>query len=134
MKVRLDSKKWATRSGGASSEYESGVMNPRRSQAAEAQAAEPVWASQIQDAISRGAYGKGLAAAGDAKWQKGVREKGRRNYQSGVAIAEDEYRKGFQPFASALEGLDLGPRGPKGQNYDRVQKVGELLRETKLSQ
>ena len=133
MKVRFDPGKWSSRSAGAAGEYEEGVRSPRRSQSAEAVAAAPVWASQIQDAISRGAYEKGLAKAGDAKWQKGVREKGRMRYSQGVGISQDEYSVGFRPYVGVLEGLDLGPRGPKGQNYDRVQKVGEALREAKLS-
>lgn len=130
-KVRFDPDKWASRAGGAGTEYAEGVQNPRRSQSASAIAAADVWASQIQTAISNGSYAKGLSEAGDAKWQRGVREKGRTRYQSGVMAGKDAYRSGFQPYASALESLDLGPRGPKGQNYDRVQRVGELLREVK---
>lgn len=132
-KVRFDPAKWANRAGAASDEYVDGVNNPRRSQSASAIAAKDVYAQAITDAIGRGAYEKGLERAGDAKWSKGVREKGRTRYQTGVRGAQDEYRKGFEPYARALESIDLGPRGPKGQNYDRVQKVGEMLRKIKES-
>ena len=132
MKVNTDPQKWSSRSGAAGAEFEAGAKNPKRSQSATAIASKDVWASQIQDAIGRGAYEKGLSKAGDAKWIKGITEKGRRNYQTGVGIAQDAYRAGFAPYASVLTGLELGPRGPKGQNYDRVQKVGEALRSAKL--
>lgn len=133
-RVRFDSRKWAQRASASGGEYAEGVQNPRRPWAQSAAEAEDNYAAGVNAAISEGRFAKGVNAAGDAKWQKGVREKGRARYQQGVAIAEDEYRTGFQPYASALEGLDLGPRGPKGQNWDRVQRVGELLMEVKRAQ
>ena len=132
MKVNTDPQKWSNRSGAAGADYVSGAVSPKRSQSATAIASKDVWVQGVQAAIARGAYEKGLGKSGDAKWLKGIKDKGQRNYQTGVGIAQDAYRQGFAPFASALGGLELGPRGPKGTNYDRVQKVGELLRNTKL--
>lgn len=134
MKVNTDPQKWSNRSGAAGADYEAGATNPKRSQSATAIASKDVYVQGVQAAIARGAYEKGLSKAGDAKWIKGIKDKGRRNYQTGVGIAQDAYRAGFAPFASVLGSLELGPRGPKGNNYDRVQKVGEALRNAKLTQ
>ena len=133
MKVRFDPAKWVMRAGAAGGEYGTGVQNPRRSQSATAIAAKDVYAAGVQAAIGRGAYEKGLSKAGDAKWQKGVAEKGKARYGQGVTAGADAYRQGFGPYASVLGGLELGPRGPKGQNYGRVQQVGEALRAAKVA-
>jgi len=130
--VRVDPEKYSSRASAAAGDYLKGAQAPRRSQSAAAIAAEGNYAASVQDAISRGAYAKGLQKSGDAKWAKGIVDKGRTRYQQGVILAGESWRTGFQPYAAALGGLDLGPKGPKGTNYDRVQKVGELLRQTKL--
>lgn len=130
--VRLNPQKWAQRSAAASGEYASGVQTPRRSWSGAAAASESNYEAGVQEAISRKGFSKGIQSAGDAKWQKGVSEKGRTRYQSGVSVASDEYNKGFQPYADALRSVSLAPRGPKGTNYQRVQQVGEVLRNRKL--
>ena len=130
-KVRFDPSKWANRAAASGSEYQSGAANPRRSQSASAIEAKDNYAMGVNSAIAEDRYAKGLQKSGDAKWQKGIREKGQQRYQQGVVGAQDEYRAGFQPYASALTGLELGPKGPKGQNYGRVQQVGEMLRAVK---
>lgn len=130
--VRTNPQKWATRSGAASGDYATGVQTPRRSWAGAASASEANYEAGVQEAISRKGFSKGIQNAGDAKWQRGVAEKGRTRYQSGVAVAADEYNKGFQPFADTLRSVTLAPRGPKGTNYQRVQQVGEALRQRKL--
>lgn len=131
--VRLNARKWATRSAAAGGDYDSGVRNPRRSQSAAAIASEPNYEAGINEAIGRKAYSKGLQKSGDAKWMKGATEKGRARFQQGVSVSETEYQAGFEPFASALRSVTLQPRGPKGQNYGRVQQVGDALRQAKLS-
>lgn len=131
--VRVDPDKYSSRASGAAGDYLKGSQAPRRSQSQAAVAAAGNYSTGVSEAISRGAFEKGLQRAGDQKWLKGIQEKGRTRYQQGVSLAADSWRSGFQPFAAALQGLELGPKGPKGTNYDRVQQVGELLRNTKLS-
>lgn len=131
--VRFSPQKWAQRSAAAGSEYAAGASAPRRSWSQAAAASEANYQAGINDAISRSAFSKGVQAAGDAKWSRGVQEKGRTRYQSGVSIAQDEYARGFQPYADTIRSLTLPPRGPKGQNYQRVQAVGEALRQRKVS-
>lgn len=129
--VRFNPAKWANRSQQASPEYATGVQNPRRSWAASAQASEGNYAAGVSEAASKGSYGKGVARASDAKWQKGALEKGRTRYGQGVSVSQEEYSAGFQPYANAINGLTLQPRGPKGSNYGRVQQIGDALRNIK---
>jgi len=130
--VKVDAEKYANRAGAAAGDYLKGAQAPRRSQSQAAIAAAGNYSAGVSEAISRGAFEKGLQRAGDQKWLAGIQNKGRTRYSQGVQLAADSWRSGFQPYAAALGSLDLGPRGPKGTNYGRVQQVGELLRETKL--
>lgn len=79
--------------------------------------------------MSNKSFGKGVARAGTAKWQKGATEKGPGRWTSGVAAAEDEYRQGMGAVIQVIEGTTLPPRGPKGdpKNYDRSRVLGTKL-------
>jgi hypothetical protein len=125
--VRMDSAKWATRSQAAVGEYKKGVQAPRRSWSGAASASEGNYEAGVNAAISRKAFGKGVNAAGDAKWKNGADTKGGQRYGSGVAAGQDAYQKGFAPFADVIRATTLTPRGPKGTNYGRVQEIGEAL-------
>lgn len=131
--VRLDAAKWASRSSQAGGEYAQGIGSPKRSWSAAAAAAKDNYALGVQEAISRGGYEKGVSSAGDAKWQTRARDVGRARFQQGVTVSQAEYQKGFQPYASVIQGVTLAPRGPKGQNYGRVQAIGDALRAAKLA-
>lgn len=132
MEVRINGPKWATRAAAASGDYASGAASPRRSWSQAASAAEENYKAGIAEASARGAYGKGISAAGDAKWQRGIAEKGRTRYQQGVAVSQDNYVRGFQPYADTLRSITLTPRGPKGTNYGRTQQVGDAMRARKM--
>jgi len=132
-KVRFDPAKWSTRAGAAGGEYASGTASPRRPWASAAAEAEGNYSAATQAAIAEGRFGKGVSRAGDAKWRKGITDKGRARYQQGVSVAQDEYRAGFAPYASVIEGVTLSPRGPKGTNYGRVQEIGNALMAAKAA-
>ena len=127
MEIRFDAAKWANRSSAAQGEYKKGVQSPRRSWSSAAAASETNFEAGIAAAISRKAYGKGVSEAGDGAWTKGANEKGASRFSQGVLGAQNEYQKGFSPYADVLRSLSLTPRGPKGTNYGRSQAVGEAL-------
>lgn len=133
MQVRHNPTKWATRTQAAGGDYASGASNPRVPWAQATAAAETNYQSGVNDAIARGAFGKGVQEAGDQKWRSGITEKGRTRYQQGAAVAQGDYDRGFARYKTVLEGVTLPPRGPKGQNYQRVQAVGDALRQAKLT-
>ena len=132
-KVNFDASKWARRASASAGDYHAGTASPRRSQSQSAIASKDVYAAGVNAAIASGAYEKGLSKSGDAGWQKGIREKGVGRYSQGVSGAQNEYAAGFRPFVAVIEGIDLGPKGPKGTNYGRVQQIGEALRAAKSS-
>src|SRR3990167_6048308 len=114
-------RKWADVTPGRSGEYEAGVKSPKVSWAGAATDAKEAYEQGISDAISRGAREQGIAAAGDAKWQRGAVTKGVSRFGPGVRAAQSDYQQGFAPYQSVISGTSLPPRGPKGdpRNYDR---------------
>ena len=130
--VRHNPSKWSRNTQASGADYASGVQNPRTSWSQATEAAEGNYQAGVNDAIARGAFAKGVSAAGDSKWKRGVDEKGRTRFQQGAAVSQTDYDRGFAPFKSVIEGVTLAPRGPKGQNYGRSQAIGEALRAAKV--
>ena len=131
--VRYTPGKFSTRASSAQQDYATGVQSPRRSQSESAIAAKDNWKASLDAAAAAGLFEKGLRASGDGEWKKGVETKGKARYSSGVLASEQKYVAKTAKFRSALEGLTLQPRGPKGTNYGRVQQVGDLMKSTKNS-
>lgn len=127
---------WERRSRASTPDYEEGVKNPRRDWADETAAAENNYNTGVQSAISRGAFGSGVRAAGTNKWQKRALTIGKARWAEGVRASMEAYKTGFAPYRNVLENLDLPERGPKGDpaNIDRVRAVTEALHNEKLRQ
>jgi len=121
--------KWKTKVAAAGPDYLDGVTNPKADWQTETSKAESSYEQGVQAAIGRKSFGKGVARAGTAKWQRGAIEKGGIRWTSGVALAEDEYRSGMSEVISTIESTALPPRGPKGdpKNYDRTRVLGTAL-------
>ena len=128
--------KWAQRAGSAGSDYESGVMNTDKDQAARAIAAKALYQQGVTEAISRGAYEKGLQKSGKSGWQQGVQEKGVSNFSTGVMApsAQSSYASESGKYDSARNAAASAPRGPKGSpaNLQRVALVANALRAIKI--
>jgi len=125
--------KWMNRASGATGDYTTGVQTPRVSWQQASAAGEGNYKAGVTAAAAKGSYGKGVARAGDASWKKGATGKGPARYAEGVVLGKDDWVKGFNPFQTALQGLTLPPRQPKGspQNIQRVSAVTTLLRSTR---
>ena len=128
--IGVSSEKWQRRAAGATQDYSAGVSSPRTPWAAASAAGENNYKQGVTAAAARGAYGKGVKAAGDASWQKGAQIKGPSRYAEGVSLATDDWQKGYSPYHSAVAALTLPARGPKGspQNLQRVNMVATTLR------
>ena len=126
--------KWQQRASGASGDYTAGVQAPKRSWHDATKTAEPAYVSGVQAGIARGAFGKGVDAAGDQKWKDRASTLGSQRYAGGVTAAAPAFSKGFGRFIPTIQGLDLPARGAKGspQNYDRASKVGQALHAAKI--
>lgn len=127
--------KYVRKAQAASGDYRDGVESPMKDWASGAADAEESYGQGVQEAINRGAYGKGVKKAGTAKWQKYAIELGSDRYAPGVRSKQDDYEGNFKPFRDTLEKLTLDtPRGPRGSasNYDRVRQVGEALHQKRI--
>lgn len=125
--------KWKARAGAAGADYKSGVDTTQKDWAGNTQAATASYAEGVQGAISRGAFQKGVAAAGTGKWKDKASNIGSTRYPQGVAAGQDAYASGFGPYADALRAVSLPPRAAKGspQNIERVRAVADALHKKK---
>ena len=125
---------WKRRSAASVPDYTAGIQNPRKDWAQETVAAEDNYNAGVQAAVSRGAYGKGVADAGTAKWKKNALSKGVARWSQGIGLAEGAYVDGFAPYRTIIENTTLPPRGPKGdpKNIERVRVMADALHEEKL--
>lgn len=125
--------KFARRAQSAGPEYESGVRNPAVAWATASTAAQGSYEQGVQQAIARKAYGKGVASAGDGRWQKNAIEKGPARYAQGVQLAEGDYAQRMAPVLDVIGRTDLPPRGPRGsaQNLQRMTPIPTALAQMK---
>jgi hypothetical protein len=118
-------RKWIERARVAGPEYEAGVSAPRTPWDAAAAAAEGIWREAVTRAATEGRFGAGVKAAGLAKWQTRAKAKGPSRFAEGVAIAEPDFRAGWQPIRAAIEAAQLPARGPKG-SPGQVQRFAAM--------
>jgi len=127
--------KWKRRTENAGEEYREGVNNPRKSWAAETKKAEPAYEAGIRDSLAKKSFGKGVARAGDEAWKKGATEKGPERFAQGVALAEQKYADGFEPYRQTIESTVLPPRGRRGdpKNMQRSITMAKALHDKRNS-
>ena|SRR3990167_6281302 len=127
------SEKWARVTPQRAQDYAAGVKNPRKSWQESTLAAEQAQAQGVQEAIAAGRFGKGVAAAGNSKWQRKAATVGAQRFGPGVQAAKPDYEAGFAPYAGVISSTTLPPRGSKGdpRNYDRSRQMGEALHSAK---
>lgn len=116
------------RAANAVQEYVEGAQE-NTSWESNASAAQGNYDAGVQAAVNKKSFGKGVRRAGQAKFVKGVVEKGATRYPAGVGAAGPDWQKGFQPHADAIAGLNLPARAPRGSdvNYERAKMVGKAL-------
>ncbi len=125
--------KWARVTPVREQDYREGVADPTTNwQAATAGSAEN-YAAGVQASIGRGAFAKGVAAAGNEKWRRKATEVGTGRWGPGVRAATEDYSKGFAPFVDVIKGTTLPPRAPAGdpRNIERSAAMARALAEAK---
>lgn len=125
--------KWARVTPGRSAEYTTGIQNPRTPWAAATRASAARYKQGVTEAANRGSFEKGVAAAGDAAWQKGAMEKGPQRFAEGVAIAQPDYAAGVAPYIDVIRSTQLPERFNRGdpRNLKRVEVIATALRKRK---
>lgn len=127
-------KKFVTRAGSSAAEYTSSVQASGQDWEANTKASEPNYVAGVQQAAADGRFGRGVAAAGAAKFVTRASTLGSQRYPTGIAAAEGDWARGTQPYLDALKSIELPPRRPKGDpsNMQRAQAVAAKLRAMKL--
>ena len=125
--------KWARVTPQRTQDYTDGVQNPRTPWAAATKAAEERYKSGVMEAANRGAFGKGVTAAGDARYMQKTMAKGPGRFAEGVAISGPDYEAAVKPYLDVIASTALPPRYPKGdpRNLERTKVISVALRKRK---
>jgi len=127
--------KFVRRASSAGDEYKTGVGRVTNWQTNTA-AAEGLYASGVQAAVSANRFAKGVAKVSNEDWKNKAVTKGGANYGTGVRLSEQDFASGYAPYRQVVESITLPPRGPKGspENYERVRAIGEAQHNAKMAQ
>lgn len=127
------SAKWANRASAAAPDYQKGIAAPTKDWATATKSAEPAYQAGVQDAVGRGAYGKGVAKAGTEKWQRKAQAVGPARYGQGVTAGTQDYTAAEGPYLDALGRIALPTRGKRGDpaNIERVRTIATALHSQK---
>lgn len=137
MAIRIKStqdiaKKFVGRAGVAGADYADGVKAAGGDWEANTKAAEDNYKQSVTQAANEGRFGKGVAAAGAAKYTEKASTLGAQRYPTGVAASEGAYSRGVGPHLDMMRALELPARRPKGQNAARADAVAQANRKLKL--
>jgi hypothetical protein len=126
--------KFATRAAAAAPDYTSGVKDAGGDWETNTKASEDNYAAGVTQAIGDKRFGKGVAAAGAAKYVNRAGTLGAQRYPSGVQASQGEWAQKTQPYLQVISSLNLPPRRPKGDpaNAARAQAVASALRAAKV--
>ncbi len=130
------STKWAQRASAASPDYQRGISAPGKDWATETKASEGAYQAGVQDAVGRGAFGKGVSKAGSEKWSRKSLAVGPARYGPGVTAATSDFAAEFGPYNDALGRIALPARGKRGDpaNIERVRTIATALHSQKTGQ
>lgn len=127
--------KWRRVTSGRQADFEAGVKDPGVDWAGPTAGAREAYSQGVQDAIGRGAFEKGVAAAGSAAWSRGVITRGIPRFTQGVSVAEEDMARGIEGPRAVIERTlpGLPPRGPRGApiNLERAARMAQALSEAR---
>ncbi len=114
---------------GAGGDYAAGVQNPSRPWAAATQKGAARWQAGIQKAIQEKAFEKGVAQAGDAKWQQNALNKGAQRYSAAAGEAAQEYAaKAGQIMSAAASAQSVVANMPNETLDQRIARSAAAQR------
>jgi hypothetical protein len=97
-------------------DFKAGVSDASVQWAEPTQAAAASYAAGTQDAITRGAFAKGVGRVGTDKWRRKVIATGVDRWPAGVRAAQKDFEDGFAPVQDVIARTQasLPPRKPRG--------------------
>jgi hypothetical protein len=127
--------KWATVTAGRSAQYGQGVVQGKDWAGATAAAVNNFVAGISNGNIGQ-KFGAGVRAAGNDKFQRGVKDKGVNRFASGVTAGKNDFASGMAPVLQTIGSTQLSDRQPRGSqaNYERVRQIGDALHAKRLAQ
>lgn len=128
--------KFANRGAAAQGDYKNGLVGSGQAWQGNTAAAGDNYAAGVQQAITRGAFTKGVNKSGGAYFEQRATTIGANRYADGVRNGQQNYQDGVQPYLDTLSKVNLTPRGPKGdpRNMQRATEVAQALRAAKVGQ
>ena len=126
--------KYTRRAAGASQDYQTGVQSVQPTTwEANTGAAQGSWQAGVQQAAASGRFASGVVGKG-AKWQRKAVNVGAARYAPGVQAAGPDYQAGFGKFHDIIAGINLDPRGPRGdpRNINRVAALATALHQMRV--
>lgn len=126
--------KWSRVTPARTQDYTAGVQSPRADWEQATTAANDRFVQGVTEAAQSGRFANGVRKAGTAKWQQKTLEKGPNRFAEGVRLGKQDFQDGFAPFAQVIAGVQLPPRGPKGDpsNIERVRAIAQALHQRKI--
>jgi len=126
--------RWSRRASAAAQDYATGIAGAAGTWQPAAAAAAGSYATGVQEAIAGGRFQKGIAAAGDAKWQQASSTLGPSRFSQGVTARQPEYERGVTAIWQKAASVQLPARGPRGSegNYQRAVAMGKAMRQAKM--
>lgn len=110
----------------AGTNYKEGVKGVDWKTPAASQAAEDLYAANVQAAIAVGRRMKQIALVANSDWEKNAETKGATNIVGGIAGAVDKQAKGYAPYGQALNGMSIPDRVADGyQNF--LNRAGAVV-------
>jgi hypothetical protein len=127
--------RFATKAASAAGDYAKGIQGSGAAWEGGAAAAEQNYNDGVTQAVSRGAFGRGVRASGGSYYEQRAATLGASRFAPGVQAGKANYSEGVQPYLDTLRSLNLTPRRPKGDpsNVQRVAEVANALRQKKVS-
>lgn len=127
-------RKFVQRASVAGPDYTAGVQSAGGDWETNTKASEENYKAGVTQAAADGRFGRGVAAAGAAKYVDRATKLGAQRYPQGVGAAEGDYARGVQPHLDMMKSLDLPPRRPKGDpaNQQRAAIVAAANRKLKV--
>lgn len=125
--------KWSRVAPTRQTDYESGVKDPAVDWQRATESAKDSFEAGVQEAIQRGAFQKGVSAAGTDKWRAKTVDVGAGRWTGGIRAASSDFETAMGPVVQVIERTVLPPRGPRGdpRNFQRAETMGRALAEAR---
>ena len=82
------------------------------------------YAPAMAEALAKKAFDKGLDKASGSDYDKGIRDKGVGNWQTGMQTGDDNYAKGVAPFVGLWDADLATAKGPR-RSAANIKRMNE---------